>query len=596
MKNRPLSLRSLTSRLTAVILSFSLALTAFYTPALAVGSVSGSTSSSSESSAESSSSTTSSDTSSSSSSQESSETSGDTSDSETSDGSDTTTDGDSTETDSTVDTGFTVNSTAVYLVNLDSGTVIYEKNADLLMYPASLVKIMTCLLAIENCDDLEGTVVTSSYTVFDNLWGKGASNAGLYPGEELRMIDLLYALMLRSGCDAAGIIAEYIGGSEAGFVEMMNQKAAELGCTNTHFTNSTGLHDADQYTTAKDIYRITTYAMQYDIFKEISTTYSYTMPATNKNDERTITHTCTIMNPTSSYYDENVHGIKTGTTDESGRNLVSYASKDAYNYMLITMGAPIYYADGTEIEQNLSYVDALNFYDWAFNDWAYQTIVKTTDVKGQAKVALCAKQDIVNAVPEEDINRLMLKSIDSSALQMIANLPEEPIDAPINKGDKLGTLEIRMENRTIATVNLVAAESLKRSAWLAFCRGVGNFFTSAGFWLTMLTLVIAFVAWVFIMRQININKQRRRRAARRAGLAGGTRTNASRSYTPSRNASNIRKSPGYRGPSTSSGRKPQQKRPAPRGTNVQQRSNNVNRRPTNTGSRPTSHNTRNNKK
>lgn len=210
MKNRPLSLRSLTSRLTAVILSFSLALTAFYTPALAVGSVSGSTSSSSESSAESSSSTTSSDTSSSSSSQESSETSSDTSDSETSDGSDTTTDGDSTETDSTVDTGFTVNSTAVYLVNLDSGTVIYEKNADLLMYPASLVKIMTCLLAIENCDDLEGTVVTSSYTVFDNLWGLNASNAGLYPGEELRMIDLLYALMLRSGCDAAGIIAEYI--------------------------------------------------------------------------------------------------------------------------------------------------------------------------------------------------------------------------------------------------------------------------------------------------------------------------------------------------------------------------------------------------
>ncbi len=587
MKNRPLFLRSLTCRLAAVVLSFSLALTAFYTPALAVGSVSGNTSSSSESSSDAASSDAgSSETSSDSTSQQSSETSdgeGDASGSE----------GDTGEIDSTVDTGFTVNSTAVYLVNLDSGTVIYEKNADLMMYPASLVKIMTCLLAIENCDDLTGTTVTSSYTVFDNLWGLGASNAGLYPGETLRMIDLLYALMLRSGCDAAGIIAEYIGGSEAGFVEMMNAKAAELGCTNTHFTNSTGLHDADQYTTAKDIYRITTYAMQYDIFKEISTTYSYTMPATNKNDERTITHTCTIMNPTSSYYDENVHGIKTGTTDESGRNLVSYASKDAYNYMLITMGAPIYYAEGTEIEQNLSYIDALNFYDWAFNDWAFQTIVKTTDVKGQAKVALCAKQDIVNAVPEEDVDRLMLKSIDSSALQMIANLPEEPIDAPINKGDKLGTLEIRMENRTIATVNLVAAESLKKSSWLAFCRGVGNFFTSAGFWLTMLTLIVAFIAWVFIMRQINIAKQRRRRAARRAGLSGKTRTNASRSYTPSRNAANIRKSPSYRGPSTSSGRRPPQKQPAPRGTNVQQRSG---RRPGNsTGARPTNRNNNNRK-
>lgn len=566
MKKRPLFLRSLTCRLAAVVLSLSLALTAFYTPVRAVGSVSGSTSSS-ESSSDSSSDTASSETSSDAASQQTSETSdgeGDAGGNE----------GEPGEFDSTIDTGFNVNSTAVYLVNLDSGTVIYEKNADLMMYPASLVKIMTCLLAIENCDDLTGTTVTSSYTVFDNLWGMGASNAGLYPGENLRMIDLLYALMLRSGCDAAGIIAEYIGGSEAGFVEMMNAKAAELGCTNTHFTNSTGLHDPDQYTTAMDIYRITTYAMQYDIFKEISTTYSYTMPATNKNDERTITHTCTIMKPNSSYYNENIHGIKTGTTDESGRNLVSYASKDAYNYLLITMGAPIYYADGTEIEQNLSYVDALNFYDWAFGDWAFQTIVKTTDVKGQAKVALCSKQDIVNAVPEEDVNRLMLKSIDASALQMIANLPEEPIDAPINKGDKLGTLEIRMENRTIATVNLVAAESLKRSSWLAFCRSVGNFFTSAGFWLTVLTLIVAFVAWVFIMRQINITKQRRRRAARKAGLSGSTRTNASRSYTPSRNSANIRKSAGYRGPSTSSGRRPPQKQPP-------QRTGSSNKRPTN---------------
>ena len=97
------------------------------------------------------------------------------------------------------------------------------------------------------------------------------------------------------------------------------------------------------------MYMITAYAMQYDQFTEIATTYSYTMPATNKNDERTIYHTCSIMNPSSSYYDETIYGIKTGTTDESGRNLVSYASRNAYNYLLITMGAPIYYDDGTQI-------------------------------------------------------------------------------------------------------------------------------------------------------------------------------------------------------------------------------------------------------
>ncbi len=469
-----------------------------------------------------------------------------------------------------ISTGFTVNSTAVYLVNTDSGIVIYQKNADTPMYPASLVKIMTCLLAIENCSDLNATV-TSSYTVFDRLWGLNASNAGLYPGEEVRIKDLLYGLMLPSGCDAAGIIAETVGGSEEGFVAMMNQKAKEIGCTSTNFTNSTGLHDPNQYTTARDMYLITAYAMQYDIFTEISTTYSYTMPSTNKNNERVINHTCSIMNPSSSYYSPYIYGIKTGTTDESGRNLVSYASKDAYNYMLITMGAPIYYENGDTIPQNLSFTDALNFYDWAFNDWAVQTIVKTTDVKGQVKVDLCSAKDRVNAVPETEVSRLMLKSIDTTSLQMIPQFTQDTVDAPVQKGQILGTLTIRMADETIATVNLVAAESLEKSPWLAFCRGVAHFFTSPGFWLTLLLLIAGFVAWLFIMRQININRRRKRRAARsRTGSSAGRTRAASRSNT-------IRKSSNYRGPSTRSGSGQSASRKSPSRSSGNRTSNNQRR-------------------
>lgn len=474
----------------------------------------------------------------------------------------------SAETDLT--TGFTVNSTAVYLVNMDTGIVIYQKNADMPLYPASLVKIMTCLLAIENCEDLNMSV-TSSYTVFDRLWGMDASNAGLYPGEQLRMIDLLYALMLRSGCDAAGVIAEAVAGSEEAFVEMMNKKAAEIGCTNTRFANSTGLHDDNQYTTALDMYRITTYAMQYDIFTEIATSYSYTMPATNKNVERVISHTCSIMNPSSSYYNQYVHGIKTGTTDQSGRNLVSYASKDAYNYMLITMGAPIYYESGDTIESNLSFIDALNFYDWAFNDWAVQTIVKTTDVKGQVKVSLCSTKDFVNAVPEEDISRLMLKSIDSSSLQMIPQLVDS-IDAPVKKGQVLGTLTVRMADETIATVNLVAAESLEKSAWLSFCRNVINFLTSPGFWLTILALLVGFVAWIFIMRQINISRRRKRRA-----MKGRTSSAPSRSRTVPRSGNTVRKAPNYRGPSSASGKSTARKTTGSRSSSSRTANNNQKR-------------------
>jgi hypothetical protein len=134
----------------------------------------------------------------------------------------------------------------------------------------------------------------------------------------------------------------------------------------------------------------------------------------------------------------------------------------------------------------------------------------------------------------------MLKSIDSSALQTVLHL-DEKIDAPVTKGQLLGTMDIRMADQTIATVNLVAAESLQRSPWLSFCRGVRNFFTSAGFWLTVLTLLIGFIAWMFLMRYINRKRRRRRRISRSASVP---RSSGSRS--------SVRKSSNYRGPSTRS--------------------------------------------
>ncbi|MDD6032833.1 MAG: D-alanyl-D-alanine carboxypeptidase [Oscillospiraceae bacterium] len=412
-------------------------------------------------------------------------------------------------------TGFTVNSQAVYLINNESGMVIYEKNADTPMYPASLVKIMTALIAIENCSDLEGTVTTAPYWVFDELYGMNASNADIRPGEEVRMIDLLYALMLRSACEAAGIIADCIAdGDEAAFVQMMNDKAKEIGCTNTHFTNPHGLHDENQYTTAKDVYLITKYAMQYPIFVQIATSNKYTMPATNKHsEERTISHTCAMMDPNrgGTWYYEYIRAIKTGTTDESGRNLVSFAEKDAYSYTLVTMGAPIYYDNGDTIGDNLSYVDAKSLYEWAFNNWSVRTVVKTSSVKGQVKVNMVKDKDVVNVFPANEVERLMRKDIDLSSLQEIKVLEEE-VDAPVTAGQKLGTLEIKLADETIAKVDLVAGESLERSNWLYFLRRLKNFFTSTPFKLIIVGIIL--LIGVYIAYMITYNKKRRRKRRR----------------------------------------------------------------------------------
>lgn len=411
-------------------------------------------------------------------------------------------------------TGFAVNSQAAYLVNNESGMVIYEKNADTPLYPASLVKVMTALIAIENCDDLEGTVVTAPYWVFDELYGKNPSNADIRPGEEIRMIDLLYALMLRSACEAAGIIAHQIAdGDEAAFVKMMNDKAKAIGCTSTNFVNPHGLHDDNQYTTAKDMYLITKYAMQYPIFTQIATTNRYTMPATNKHsEERVISHTCTMMDPNrgGTFYYEYIKAIKTGTTDESGRNLISYAEKDAYSYTLVTMGAPIYYDNGDTIGDNLSYVDAKSLYEWAFNNWAVRTVIKTSSVKGQVKVNMVKDKDVVNVFPDKDVDRLMRKDIDLSSLQEIKVLEEE-VDAPITAGQVLGTLEIKLADETIAKVNLVAGESMERSSWLYFLRRLKNFFTSTAFKLVVVGIVLLLGLYITYMVMYNKRRRKRRR-------------------------------------------------------------------------------------
>lgn len=415
-------------------------------------------------------------------------------------------------------TGFAVNSQAVYMVNNESGMVIYEKNADTPLYPASLVKVMTALLAIENCSDLEGTVATAPYWVFDELYGQNASNADIRPGEEVRMIDLLYALMLRSACEAAGIIADQIAnGDEAAFVKMMNDKAKEIGCTNTNFVNPHGLHNDNQYTTAKDMYLITKYAMQYPIFVQIATTNRYTMPATNKHsEERSISHTCTMMDPNrgGNFYYEYIKAIKTGTTDESGRNLISYAEKDAYSYTLVTMGAPIYYDNGDTIGDNLSYVDAKSLYEWAFNNWAVRTVVKTSSVKGQVKVNMVKDKDVVNVFPANDVERLMRKDIDLSSLQEIKVLEEE-VDAPITAGQVLGTLEIKLADETIAKVDLVAGESMERSNWLYFLRRLKNFFTSTAFILVVIGVVLLLGLYITYMVMYNKRRRKRRRKSSR---------------------------------------------------------------------------------
>lgn len=231
---------------------------------------------------------------------------------------------------------------ASILYNTQTRRIIAAKNADEVTYPASLTKIMTAIVVIETIDPSEyfETYVTLDADIFEYITNANASIAGFKAGEKVRIIDLLYGVILPSGADACIGLARHISGSESGFVELMNAKATELGCENTYFVNSTGLHDINHRTTAADMLTILRYALQNDLFRTIFTTEVYTTGETNMRAEG-ITFRSTVFRAfTNNDYEIGyVVGGKTGYTVEAKLCLATLAKTPTTEYILITMGA-----------------------------------------------------------------------------------------------------------------------------------------------------------------------------------------------------------------------------------------------------------------
>jgi len=225
------------------------------------------------------------------------------------------------------------------LVRLDDHNILMEKNGIEKIYPASLTKIMTAIVAIEILPDLQGNIELPN-SMFRKLYKADASMAGFQPDEKVRAIDLLYGVMLPSGAECCIGIADHIAGSEKKFVKMMNQKAKVLGMNNTHFTNSTGLQDDNHYTTVKDLSILLSYALQNKTFRDIFTSSHYSTAATNKHPGGITFYSTTFKNIVNRVIDGGkLLGGKTGYTDKAGLCLASLALKDGREYILVTVGA-----------------------------------------------------------------------------------------------------------------------------------------------------------------------------------------------------------------------------------------------------------------
>ena len=350
----------------------------------------------------------------------------------------------------------------IYIVSLDNDEVIFDKNYDKKAAPASLTKIMTALIALENCKDLTKKVPITN-KVFEELAGTGSSVAGLMVGEQVSLQDLLYCLMIASANDAAIAIAQAVGGSVEKFVDMMNQRAKELGCTGTHFSNVHGLDDANHYTTAKDLAIITKEALKKPIFEKIVSCYECTILATNKSDSRYFTNTNFMMNPYyDSYYLSYVSGIKTGTTDNAGKCIITKASQNGYSYLAVVMGGKDKDENGNDF--NGAFADCKKALKWTYNNIKYKVIAEENQTISVSELKYCWKTDHVRLVPVKEAYALVPSTLNTSSVyfELSENL-YKPLKASIKKGETVGTATAYYGGNAVATIDLTVEETVHYS-------------------------------------------------------------------------------------------------------------------------------------
>lgn len=406
------------------------------------------------------------------------------------------------------------------LASLDDGTVLISKNADKRTPPASLTKIVTASLVLRNCPDLD-EIITADEASIEEISGTGSSNANIKVGEQMSIRDLLYCLLVQSANEAANILGTRVAGSIPEFVKMMNSYVKSIGCKNTHFTNCHGLDDEKQFTSANDMLLITLKAMEYPVFKEITGTANYTVPKTNMSDERYLYTTNWMMNPGHpSYYYEYVSGIKTGTTTRAGRCIISTASKDGYNYIGIVMGAK-----NEDSDENEALLECKKLFKWAFENIKLSTVVSSTTTVTVIDIDLNWDTDHLRLVPKEDMSLLVPTGNDAGSVMVKVIEDETPkkISAPVKQGDVIGKAQVLYANEEIATVDLVAGETVTRSPLLWFFHILKKMFSSSIFKLILFVIIALVVAYIVLMIRYNKRKKRRRRPVKPVRINPDTR-------------------------------------------------------------------------
>ena len=413
--------------------------------------------------------------------------------------------------------------TAALVVDATYGEVLYEMNAHEKRYPASITKIMTALLTLEAVDRGElalDDIITAPPGIHNGL-SADSSTQNIRNGEQMTLEDLLYCTLVASANEACNVLAHAVAGGVDPFVELMNQRALELGMTGTHFTNTHGLHDNDHYTTAWDIWLVSYEAMKNETFREIVAAAKYTVPATNISKEREFYNTNGLVSPWkySGYIYPSATGIKTGTTLEAGHCLVSAAEQDGRTLYCVVLGAELV-KQPDQSYRRMNFSESIRLLDWGFDSFSYRTVWESSEPVKQLPVTL-SETDHVLIRSEGSISALLPNDVNVKNFEKEITLYSESVEAPVKKGQILGEMTISYEGREYGTLELVAVNDVERSELMYRIDRAEKFIAQP--WVKFAAGgIVAFILFLIILIAA-LTRKKRRRARSYSGYSGRRR-------------------------------------------------------------------------
>lgn len=391
--------------------------------------------------------------------------------------------------------------------NVESGEMIYSKNSNTIIYPASLVKIMTSTLALEYYDKKSDFDVTVTETALTTLKG---NDINLESGEKVSFYDLVAAITVGGANDAALVVAENVAGSVDAFVTMMNDKAKELGANNTHFDNPTGYHSPKMYTTIEDMAKICAWAYKNHDFMTLSSMTEYKIPATNTHKERTLTNPNLLLDPTHwlRHYLEGTKGMNAGSTAEAGYTLATVYDNDGQTNIVIIAGGKIngwdyYYFD-----------DAKKLIEYTSVSYEYRDLVPRDKPVADIQVNFGKNSDHVLLTTESGITALLPEGVTAEEITTNYEITKKGFNAPVIKGERWGTLTAYYNGKAVGTVPLITQNNIKRD-WFLYVTGIISDFFGHETVKGVIWLIISIAFLLLVLMSMMIYFRRKREIERR---------------------------------------------------------------------------------